>query len=884
MTGPSSTAIVPSKPLRQFGIAVPALLAAIGIRLALQEALGAHFLFLTFYPAVMVSALYGGLRAGLLATILSVIAAIYFTEPVGRLAMSNPADWVATILFLLSGIVISVITETMHRARARLVASQSWLEKQVELRTEAVGQERDRLRALINSITDEVWFTDVNRHFTLANPTACNEFRLAGSQEQIDVEKLASSLEVYRPDGTPRPVEEAPPLRALKGEVIRGEEEIIRTPAHKDLRHRQISAAPVRNSRGEIIGSVSVVRDITERRRAEELLQESESRLHFALETIHTGAWDLDLIDHTAYRTLGHDAVFGYKEPLPQWTYEMFLEHVLPEDRSEVDRKFHQALATRGNWNFECRIRRADGQIRWILAAGRPIPDSSGNARRMAGIVQDITERKQAEQNLRQSEEQFRQAIEEAPIPIIMHAEDGQVLQISRGWTENTGYGPKDMDSFEAWLNRAYGAGAQAMRDHVRSLFRQEKRTMNIDFPVRTHDGSIRYWSFSASSPGILHDGRRFIVGMAVDITDRRRTEEDLRRSREDLARAQEVGSMGNWRLDVRKNELTWSDENHRIFGIPTGTPLTYEKFLSRVHPDDQFYVDTQWHAAIAGAPYDIEHRIIIGEDIRWVREKAYLEYDQNGALLGGFGITQDITARKQLEEQLSSRAKELTVANRDLEAFSYSVAHDLRNPLRTIRGFAEVLIEDCSDQANRECREYLERIKRGTDRMNSIIDDMLALSKISRQEMDLVELDLSEMARLSLNELTTANPGRQIEVKIQDGLKVRADARLLSVALSNLLGNAWKFTAGTGRPCIEFGSFNKHGKRVYFIKDNGAGFDMSLAGRLFAPFQRLHSEKEFSGTGVGLAIVERAIRRHGGRIWAEGERGKGATFFFTLS
>ena len=285
------------------------------------------------------------------------------------------------------------------------------------------------------------------------------------------------------------------------------------------------SGAPISGKDGKVSGVVLIFRDITERKRAEATLREGEERLRFALETSHTGAWDLDLVNHTAHRSLQHDRIFGYEQPLPQWTYEMFLDHVLPEDRGAVDAKFRKAIESQGEWGFECRIRRSDGEIRWIWAAGRHRKDTAGQVWRMVGIVQDITERKRADEALRQN--------------------------------------------------------------------------------------------------------------------------------REDQDRAQEVGQIGSWRMDVRRNVLTWSDENHRIFGVPKGTPLTYETFLGVVHPEDRQYVNTKWQAGLRGEPYDLEHRIVVGQQVKWVREKAYLEFDDAGKLMGGFGITQDISERKRAESQL---------------------------------------------------------------------------------------------------------------------------------------------------------------------------------------------------------------------------------------
>ena len=241
------------------------------------------------------------------------------------------------------------------------------------------------------------------------------------------------------------------------------------------------------------------------------------------------------------------------------------------------------------------------------------------------------------------------------------------------------------------------------------------------------------------------------------------------------------------------------------------------------------------------------------------------------------YRVAEELIRRKETE-------RSLLAANEELESFSYSVTHDLRSPLQVTKIFAEILLNECQETLNEECRDYLHQIHSGTERMGSIIDDLLALSRISRQETVYTQTDLSDMARASVRELAAAHPGRTVKAKIQDGLKARVDQRLMSVALGNLLSNAYKYSQKRDDPQVEFGAFEKDGERVYFVKDNGEGFDMQYAHKLFTPFKRLHSDKEFTGTGVGLAIVQRAIKRHGGKIWAEGEKGKGATFYFTLS
>jgi signal transduction histidine kinase len=235
------------------------------------------------------------------------------------------------------------------------------------------------------------------------------------------------------------------------------------------------------------------------------------------------------------------------------------------------------------------------------------------------------------------------------------------------------------------------------------------------------------------------------------------------------------------------------------------------------------------------------------------------------------------------LNASLRERAALLEAANQELEAFSYSVSHDLRSPLRAIDGFSQALLEDYHDQLDATGRDYLERIRRAAKRMAQLIDDLLELARVSRANLTVDRVDLSALARLVLAELRAAEPGREVETVVAEGLTVQADARLLRVALENLLGNAWKFTARQPRARIELRVEPLHGQQVYCVRDNGAGFDMSNAERLFSPFQRLHTPDDFPGTGIGLAIVQRIIARHGGRIWAEGAPGHGAAIHFML-
>ena len=249
-----------------------------------------------------------------------------------------------------------------------------------------------------------------------------------------------------------------------------------------------------------------------------------------------------------------------------------------------------------------------------------------------------------------------------------------------------------------------------------------------------------------------------------------------------------------------------------------------------------------------------------------------------------------DVSERRRVEadvrglnELLRQYSAQLESANKELEAFSYSVSHDLRAPLRSIDGFSAALVEDCGDQLSEQAKSHLNRIRVSVNRMSQLIDDLLNLSRVSRSELRLEEVNLSAMAKAVLREFRRREPRRKVECVVADGVIARCDPRLLQIVLENLLGNAWKFTQNNPQARIEFASTVQGGRMIIHVADNGAGFDMQYAANLFGAFQRLHGAAEFPGTGIGLATVKRIVNRHRGRVWAEAVKGRGATFRFTL-
>lgn len=308
---------------------------------------------------------------------------------------------------------------------------------------------------------------------------------------------------------------------------------------------------------------------------------------------------------------------------------------------------------------------------------------------------------------------------------------------------------------------------------------------------------------------------------------------------------------------------------------------LKARPYLSFVHPDDLDRTEAEAAMLAAGGSTvwfenryrcrDGSYRWLLWSVASWpARQRLY-------------AVARDITPWKDSEEALRRAKETAEAATRELEAFSYAVSHDLRAPLRAIDGLSQVLVEDFGEGLPEEARSHLARVRVGAQRMAHLIDDLLLLSRISRTDLVRERVDALEVARDVLAGLRERDPGRVVEAVMEGSLPVRADPHLLRIALENLISNAWKFTARRPRARIEFGVESRDGEPVLFVRDDGAGFEPRYAGNLFRPFKRLHRESEFPGTGIGLATVKRVVQRHGGRIWAEGEPGEGATFYFTL-
>jgi len=310
------------------------------------------------------------------------------------------------------------------------------------------------------------------------------------------------------------------------------------------------------------------------------------------------------------------------------------------------------------------------------------------------------------------------------------------------------------------------------------------------------------------------------------------------------------------------------------------------EELLSRpmldfVHPDDIAVTLAQRERLAAGAPaVSFENRFRCKDgSYRWL---SWVSGPDSAGTM--YSMARDVTEARRMQEELAGAKDAADEVNRELESFSYSVAHDLRAPLRSIDGFSQALLEDCAEKLGADGKKYISFIRESAQHMAQLIDDLLGLSRITRSQLHREDVDISALAHAASTRIARSQPKRRVGVVIEDGLKGVGDPRLIAVLFDNLFGNAWKFTGKRDDGRIEFGATSEDGHPVYFVRDNGAGFDMAFVEKLFGVFQRLHSASEFEGTGVGLATVQRVVRRHGGRVWAEGDVDHGATFYFTLS
>ncbi len=574
---------------------------------------------------------------------------------------------------------------------------------------------------------------------------------------------------VGQPAGILVPPELAEQREQTRERLRRGESVHLETTrVRKDGRGIQVSVviSPIKDAGGGVIGSVSVTRDITERRQREEELCRYRERLQLAQRAGKIGVWDWHIPSGEVLWDPETERLYGFSPGVFSGRFEDWMRTRHPDDRQQAEQAMWEAVKTGQDYQAEFRILRPDGGIRWIAARGTVLHDEDGEPVRMVGACADITERKLAERELRESEAQLQEFLDNSTALIYLKDLEGRYLRTNRRLAEVFGFeagravGKTDYDLFRREIADRYKANDRQVIEAGQPLHFEETALqadgvhtyISVKFPLRDRAGRIYA-----------------VGGISTDITDRKRAEDEIRRFNEEL------------------------------------------------------------------------------------------------------------------ERRVEERTKELQIINQELEAFTYSVSHDLRAPIRHISGFSRILMEDYAAQLEPEALAHLERIRHGAQRMARLVDDLLELSRLGRRELAVQPTDLNDVVRLALEEVKPEAEGRRVEWKIGPLPQVECDAGLMQQVFTNLLSNALKYTRPREPAVIEIGQVTQNRGPVIFVRDNGVGFDMKHAGKLFGVFQRLHRAEDFEGTGIGLATVQRILHKHGGRVWAEGQPGQGATFYFTL-
>jgi PAS domain S-box-containing protein len=654
-----------------------------------------------------------------------------------------------------------------------------------------------------------------------------------------------------------------------------------------EIQTKLLSVEPIEIGGEECI--ISILTDITERKRMEDELRSNEERFRLIADN------SADLISrisatpeiHTDYVSPSCLRITGYTQDEFYADRNLGLNMIHPEDRETF-----LSIAEQDNKNLDkaitIRLVRKDGEIVWVEQTQSMITDEDGEVQAIHLIAHDITERVESEQALRESEEKFSKAFRSSPQHIIISKlEDGKAIEVNDSFVRDTGYTYKEIIG-RSLIDIGLWVHPEDRLKMIKEL-KQKGRVNNEEYEFKMKGGEIRTELFSAELINL--GGEECLIAILTDITERKRIEASLRESQEQFSRIFHTSPGPVFICRIR--DFVFLDVNQSFMSL---TGFQKEGLIGKGADEFDFWISEEQREQlfqtarnkIKISNLETQFYMKPGKIHTMLFSNEFIQFDGEECMLG---VATDITELKLADDQLKQAMSELKYANeklsatnKELEAFSYSVSHDLRSPLRSIDGFSQALLEDYTEKLDDTGRDYLQRLRGASQKMGELIDGILRLSRLTRGEMHEEEVDLSQIAKDITARFKQTFPKRKADFIIDEGLTVKGDRQLLNALMENLLSNAWKFTSKVPRAKIEFGSVQNGDVRSYYVRDNGAGFDMNYADKLFGVFQRLHDNTEFPGTGIGLATVQRIINRHGGSITAEGKLGEGATFSFTLN
>jgi len=778
--------------------------------------------------------------------------------------------------------------------------------RQMDLETE-LGRSRSAYRVLdlvLNSMQEGVVAVTSTGHFIMFNEAAAKLFPLDGPS--LLPKHWAGKLGFYLADGTtPYPSEELPLIRSALGES--GQQLLFaRNALVPEGRLLQCSWQPIRGDDG-ISGGLVVFTDVTELQRLQaeqatqfEQLQETQRKLIEAQRIGRVGNWELDLRTGRLWWSDEVYGLFGVTREQFDATIEGFAQWVHADDRPLLKPARDSALRDARVMSVEYRVVKPDGTVAWMQEMAEARRDASGEPIWFGGVVQDITGRKQSEQALLDSEKELQgyttmlqRAAEAAPAITAHSTVEATLQEVADQACRVMGVSQArvSLDGAShavACLCSASGEGeveGEGEDSLVVPLVSRSGQPVGQLRLAGKHEGPFtrrdeyvamelaQLASIALENARLFTQVRELNAGLEARIAERTAAlaqQEQLYRTLAE--QAPEVV----WNADASGNCLTFV--NRAWYELVGGTPQDWigRSGMEAIHPEDRESVASRWLHARQSASTFTGVRRIRARDGRYhtMSYKASPVLDDHGNIAFWVGIDADITEFKAIENALRT-------SNQELEAFSYSVSHDLRAPLGAIGGFGRALMLKLEAHPDERVRHYLSRIHAGAEKMEQLIESLLSLAKVVRAPLDYGPVDLSAMARETFEGLQMQQPEREVVTQVAEDLHVQGDARLLRLVIENLVGNAWKFTSRTEGATISVGKMENG---VFFVRDNGVGFDMAYAGKLFGAFQRFHTETEFPGTGIGLATVRRVVARHQGRVWAESAPGSDTTFYFTLS